>query len=342
MEWVATFSGLRNSVDEVRGIIQETGKAPFPETRPTSFARQLHDTLDNIPEALCLLDQQWRFTFVNRRCERMIGHTRMDLLGQVIWEAFPQLGRSALVSAYEEAVSNEASRTVEVHLASIGADVEIRVHPGRHGIMLYFQDITERKTKEREIEHLAQHDSLTGLPNRFALERVLEQQCRQAVPRATGFYAVLFLDLDGFKDVNDTCGHVEADEVLVEVARRLQETVRNQDTVARYGGDEFVVVLCGLSNDASAATLETEQVARKLLDAIRTPFVVAGSTRRIDVSIGAAISPIGEGETQCLLRQADAAMYRAKRGHAGRIGIFDGDRNGSLLVEEERDRQSTG
>ena len=331
-----------NSVDEVRGIIQETGKAPFPETRPTSFARQLHDTLDNIPEALCLLDQQWRFTFVNQRCERMIGHTRMDLLGQVIWEAFPQLGRSALVSAYEEAVSNEASRTVEVHLASIGADVEIRVHPGRHGIMLYFQDITERKRKEREVEHLAQHDSLTGLPNRFALEQVLEQQCRQAVPRATGFYAVLFLDLDGFKDVNDTCGHVEADEVLVEVARRLQETVRNQDTVARYGGDEFVVVLCGLSNDASAATLETEQVARKLLDAIRTPFVVAGSTRRIDVSIGAAISPIGEGETQCLLRQADAAMYRAKRGHAGRIGIFDGDRNESLLVEEERDRQSTG
>ena len=329
-----------NSVDEVREIIQETGKAPSLEARPTSFARQLHDTLDNIPDALCLLDQQWRFTFVNQRCERIIGHTRMDLLGQVIWEAFPQLGRSALVSAYEEAVSNEASRTVEVHLASIGADVEIRVHPGRHGIMLYFQDITERKRKEREVEHLAQHDSLTELPNRFALEQVLEQQCRQVVPRATGFYAVLFLDLDGFKDVNDTCGHVEADEVLVEVARRLQETVRNQDTVARYGGDEFVVVLCGLSNDASAAALETEQVARKLLDAIRTPFVVGGSPRRIDASIGAAISPIGEGETQCLLRQADAAMYRAKRGDAGRIGIFDGDKNESLLLEEEQDRQS--
>ncbi|QIT54899.1 GGDEF domain-containing protein [Aquisalimonas sp. 2447] len=316
MEWVATFSGLRNSVDEVRGIIQETGKAPFPETRPTSFARQLHDTLDNIPEALCLLDQQWRFTFVNRRCERMIGHTRMDLLGQVIWEAFPQLGRSALVSAYEEAVSNEASRTVEVHLASIGADVEIRVHPGRHGIMLYFQDITERKTKEREIEHLAQHDSLTGLPNRFALEQVLEQQCRRTSPWASGFYAVLFIDLDGFKDVNDTCGHVEADHVLVEVACRLQEAVRNQDTVVRYGGDEFVVVLCGLSDDTDTATAETEQVARKLQEVIATPIAAGSSTHRVGASIGAAISRLGEGEPESLIREADAAMYRAKRRRA--------------------------
>ena len=323
------------------GFGEKAKPAAPPDVRQGSFARQLHDTLDNIPDALCLLDQQWRFTFLNQRCERMIGRTRMDLLGQVIWEAFPQLDRSALLAAHEDARLNQVSRTVEVHLAAIGADFEIRIHPGRHGIMLYFHDITERKRKEREVEHLAQHDTLTGLPNRFALEQVLEQQSRQPA-RWAGFYAVLFIDLDGFKDINDTCGHVEADGVLVEVGRRLQEAVRNQDTVARYGGDEFVVVLCGLSDDAAAATEETERVAHKLLDAVRAPILVGGRTRRIDASIGAAISPIGKGEAQCLLRQADTAMYRAKRSHTGQIGVFDGGRTDSVLAVETRDRSSAG
>ncbi|MDN3517236.1 diguanylate cyclase [Aquisalimonas lutea] len=327
------YTGADGTVDAVRGIIQKTSKAPPGEARQSSFARQLHDTLDNIPDALCLLDQQWRFTFVNQRCERMIGHTRMDLLGQVIWDAFPQLRRSALLCAHEDAVASQASRTLEVHLASISADFEIRVHPGRYGIMLSFQDITERKRKEREVEHLAQHDTLTGLPNRFALEQVLEQQRRHVAPWASGSYAVLFIDLDGFKDVNDTCGHVEADRVLIEVARRLQKAVRNQDTVARYGGDEFVVVLCGLSDSANAATAETKQVARKLLEAITTPIVVGSSTQRIGASIGATISRIGEGEAESLLRNADMAMYRAKRGQTGQIGIFDGDSNESVPLD---------
>ena len=121
---------------------------------------------------------------------------------------------------------------------------------------------------------------------------------------------------------------------------RSAETVRNQDTVARYGGDEFVVVLCGLSDDADAAAAETEQVARKLQDVIATPIVIRGNAHHIGASIGAAISRLGEGEPGSLIRKADTAMYRAKRSNAGQIGIFDCASNDSVLLEDGQHRHS--
>lgn len=169
------------------------------------------------------------------------------------------------------------------------------------------QDITERKRREDEERFLAYHDSLTGLPNRRLLDDRLRQALRLA-QRRDARLAVMLVDLDEFKRVNDAHGHGAGDAVLREVARRLAACVRKADTLARQGGDEFVVVIPDLALDA-----DCQVVAEKILGALAAPFAVASGAARIGASIGISLYPADAGEGDALLRNADAAMYRAKQ-----------------------------
>ena len=169
------------------------------------------------------------------------------------------------------------------------------------------QDITERKRREDEERFLAYHDTLTGLPNR----RLLDDRLRQAVnlaQRRDARVAVMLVDLDDFKQVNDQLGHRAGDAVLREVAQRLAGCVRKADTLARQGGDEFVVVIPDLPQAA-----DCQVVAEKILRALAPGFRVDGSEFRIGASIGISIYPADAGDGDALLRNADAAMYRAKQ-----------------------------
>ena len=172
-------------------------------------------------------------------------------------------------------------------------------------------DVTARKEAEMRLAHLALHDPLTGLPNRRALADALERAIARA--HRTGLpLAVLALDLDGFKAINDRLGHPAGDATLLEVAARLQRTIRRSDFVARLGGDEFAVIAADLHGPAPIVRL-----ARRLGLAIRTPIELKGSPAEIDVSIGVAFFP-GDGETtEQLLARADAALYAAKRERRG-------------------------
>jgi diguanylate cyclase (GGDEF)-like protein len=168
----------------------------------------------------------------------------------------------------------------------------------------------ERHQAEKELRHRALHDSLTGMPNRALLLDRLRRSL--FVCRETGKPLALFLiDLDGFKEVNDRYGQEAGDEVLREVARRLQEALRDSDTVARLGGDEFAVLLP--STQEAGATV----VAGKIVSALHTPFVVEGATVEIAGSIGIALYPDHGEESSMLLQAADAAMYVAKRRKSG-------------------------
>jgi diguanylate cyclase (GGDEF)-like protein len=179
-------------------------------------------------------------------------------------------------------------------------------------------DITDRKVAVERLTHDAFHDALTQLPNRALfmdrLQRATEVQRRHP----ESFFAVLFLDLDRFKLVNDSLGHVLGDELLVAVARRLCQTMRSSDTVARLGGDEFAVLIEGIEHAA-----DTVRAARRIQDALATPFQLDGHEIFTTVSIGIAVSTTGYEQPQDLLRDADIAMYRAKAGGKARHEVFD-------------------
>lgn len=164
--------------------------------------------------------------------------------------------------------------------------------------------LTRLKQTNEQVTHLAHHDGLTGLPNRILFYDRLNQAIARA-RRDKESVAVLFLDLDGFKKINDTLGHASGDALLIEAAKRIQACVRESDTVARMGGDEFTAILCNVGNGK-------ETVAQKILDTIRQPFMLANQSCSVGVSIGIAIYPDSGGNAEDLMKVADTAMYLAK------------------------------
>src|SRR5262249_26408508 len=174
------------------------------------------------------------------------------------------------------------------------------------GLVTTCEDITERKRAEEQIESLAYRDILTGLPNRRLFTDRLHVAIGQAERQRTRL-AVMFMDLDGFKLVNDTLGHAWGDELLRNVAGRLESAVRQADTVARLGGDEFTLLLPGLDPPA-----DPERIAEKVLAALRPPFVLGSREFLVTGSIGIALYPEHGRDPEALVHNADAAMYRAK------------------------------
>lgn len=168
-------------------------------------------------------------------------------------------------------------------------------------------DMTERKASMARIEFLAHHDPLTTLPNRLLLRDRVEQAISRCA-RAGTMVALLFIDLDSFKRVNDTLGHATGDLVLREVARRLASAVRDTDTVSRYGGDEFVVVLTDLSD-----AMRVPEIAQKLVQAVQAPIRLPAGEIFVRCSVGASLYPFDGGDFETLLQRADTAMYVAKR-----------------------------
>lgn len=170
-----------------------------------------------------------------------------------------------------------------------------------------FSDITVLKSMERRFHHLAHHDPLTGLPNRLLFQDRFQLALVQA-KRQQQALAVLFIDIDNFKTINDTLGHAVGDQLIKTAAERLTQCVRNADTVARLGGDEFIVLLVNVKNPQDA-----ERVAKKIISAVAKVFVVEGHELSITASIGACLYPEGGEDTNTLIKNADTAMYRAKQ-----------------------------
>ncbi|MBU3740358.1 MAG: EAL domain-containing protein, partial [Rhodoferax sp.] len=177
-------------------------------------------------------------------------------------------------------------------------------------------DITERKSAEELIWHQAHFDALTGLPNRRMLRDRLEQEIRRS-ERDGLQLAVLFLDLDHFKEVNDTLGHDTGDHMLIEAARRIKACVRETDTVARMGGDEFTVLLTELTDSA-----DIERVLQRILQAMEAVFQIGNEQVFVSVSIGVTIFPLDATEVEDLYKNADQAMYLAKNGGRNRYSFF--------------------
>lgn len=205
-------------------------------------------------------------------------------------------------------------RWIEAHAVPMRDDAS-----GRAMMLAVTRDITLRKESEERLSYLANYDPLTGLPNRRLFTDRLEQAMIEA-DRHERLVGVVFLDLDRFKNINDTLGHDAGDEILKTVAKRLTGTVRRGDTVARLSGDEFTLVLADMGHIDDAA-----RVAQKVLDIFATPFHVAGRELHITASVGITIFPFDVHDVSSLLRNADTAMYRAKESGFNSIRFYSAD-----------------
>ncbi|MFF2385478.1 putative bifunctional diguanylate cyclase/phosphodiesterase [Streptomyces sp. NPDC058108] len=255
-----------------------------------------------------------------RGAEELVGSELASLihpedLGCVVHEVRRFLAASHL---------DEPTTRIECRFKSGGGgwlNVESTVNRHHGGLIFNSRDVTERVRLQAQLQHNAEHDPLTDLPNRALFTRRVQQALsgRRSTDRGT---AVLFIDLDGFKAVNDTIGHQAGDELLVQAARRLQDSVRHGDTAARLGGDEFAALIVG---DGSRDRAGREQQIMELADRLRIrlsqPYAIEGNDVRVAASIGVGFAEPGLGAGE-LLRNADLAMYRAKAAGKGRVELY--------------------
>jgi diguanylate cyclase (GGDEF)-like protein/PAS domain S-box-containing protein len=286
--------------------------------------------VDSSPDIIYTLSPEGRFTFVNDRAHQLLGFKRDELIGRHYSELIhtEDLERAQYVFK-ERRVGERASRNVELRLKGLNADGTDRTFEntlmtisfnsmgmysldqsarkkeyfGTYGVA---RDITERKRAQELISHQAYHDILTDLPNRILFRDRLDLALIQAKRNKTEL-AVMFVDLDRFKLVNDTLGHIKGDELLRQVACRLKSSLRRGDTLARLGGDEFTLLLPDLRDRQDAAI-----IAEKFLECLHQPFYLDAHEVHVSASIGIAVYP-SDGETiDDLIRHADIAMYQVK------------------------------
>ena len=277
--------------------------------------RKLSGAVEQIADAVMITDQNGVIEYTNPAFEAMTGYTKIDVVGRTprILKSGEQ-GQAFYERMWQTILSGRVFSDVIINRKKNGElyyeEKTVTPQKDRHGKIMHFistgKDVTERIEAQERLHHLAHHDALTGLPNRVLLQDRLEQAIARSRWRERKV-AVLFIDLDRFKVINDTLGHDAGDELLKAMAQRLNECIREGDTVARLGGDEFAVVL----NDI-AAKKDVPPIADKILAALSEPLLINEQELFVTVSIGVSLFP-RDGETSHdLLKKADVAMYRAK------------------------------
>jgi diguanylate cyclase (GGDEF)-like protein/PAS domain S-box-containing protein len=281
-------------------------------------AERAHDhlstVLGRIADGCFSVDRDWRITYINERGAEWLRHRPAELIGQVIWEAFPDAVGGPFHQTYVRALANQEPASCESFYEPLGLWIEARAYPSRDGLTVFFADVTARKESEKRLLYLATHDSLTGLHNRLSCLRALDEALRDAAATRQ-MVGVLFVDLDHFKEVNDAHGHRYGDQALQEIGRRLARFEDGTTTVARISGDEFVFV------QRDTDELQARALAACVLRALTAPIPVDDQQVAIGASIGIAIGGAGVTPDE-LLNNADAAMYEAKANGRHTSAVF--------------------
>jgi diguanylate cyclase (GGDEF)-like protein len=288
--------------------------------------RLLEAVLENFPGGISLFDDNLQMVLCNRQQKELLEYP-----DELMANGYPSMADLFRFNArrgeygpgdIEMLVRRkmELARKMEPHCYDRtrpnGTVLEVRGMPLEGGgFVTTYLDVTEQRRNQRLVEHMAHHDPLTDLPNRILFNDRLKTAVAQV--KRGGLMAVHYLDLDDFKPINDNHGHQAGDRLLVNVAKRMQGTVREHDTVARLGGDEFAIVQTGIHARGDAAVL-----ANRILDSFHEPFSVGDLSVSVGVSIGIALGPEDGTTSDDLLKKADDALYSSKSGGRNRFSFY--------------------
>jgi diguanylate cyclase (GGDEF)-like protein/PAS domain S-box-containing protein len=327
--WLANFFPFRSETGEVAGLIGavvDITELKRQGAKLRESEERFRSIFETVTDAIFVQDiLTGRFIDVNQRALDTFGYGREELLEMSFHDLSENKAPFTMVEAQSRtqlAVEGKPQtfewRCKKKNGALFWAEIGCRsaVFGGKHYLLSTFHDITIRKNAEASLIALSQSDALTGLANRgvfvTSLEHAIEGACR-----GNRGAAVFYLDLDGFKDVNDTLGHPVGDRLLRSVAQRLRDSVRSSDIVARFGGDEFAVLMPDLDEPADAGIL-----AQKLVEVMELPFLIDASNVRTTISIGIALYEPDAG-AEALLSRADVALYRSKSEGGHTYRFFD-------------------
>lgn len=301
---------LRRNVDRGRAELEASQK-------------RLAAVLESTTDSVLVVDRTWRVIFFNHRAAETINKRDILRLGISIWELFPAAATSGEGDHYKRAIATGLPEEFEIFVEDRQIWLRIQAYPSADGLSIFFRDISAEKHARDEVEHLALHDALTGLANRALFQQQLVTAVAAGHP-----IAVLLIDLDHFKEVNDTLGHQVGDRLLVDTAERLRACLGAETTIARLGGDEFAAILVGHEGSD-----ELGLVAQKLIDAANAPHAIDGQSVRVGVSIGVAASS-GTEPSEDLFKKADIALYAAKSEARGGFRFFETAMETGLLRKQ--------
>lgn len=298
-------------------------------TQEQAMRRQLLDLaneklalVDSIDDGFFSVNAEWQITYVNQRAAAFVGATRDAVIGKRVWDVAPGLAASAVGAHLRHAMATRDSASFEEFYEPNGVWLSERIYAYADGLSVFFHDISERKAAEARLEELATRDSLTGLPNRAWINGRVDDMLGWS--GESGAATIFFIDLNRFKEINDSMGHATGDLLLQQVSERLSQCMRPGDVVARLGGDEFVVAATCTGPEAATA------IAQRLLAQLKTPFYADGLEMCVGASIGICLASPGV-TTQQLFQSADTAMYKAKASGTG-FAFFDP----SMCIEAKR------
>jgi len=314
----------RTGRQEVHGVSRNITARKYAEEQLKTSEQRMRKMLDNIPTAIacCTLGNNAEFVFLNRQFVRIFGYSVEEIPDLGTWEQLScpdEQSRRNLTLPWEMAVGTihrESAEGMESRiLCKDGSMRDVLINADRleDMVLVSFTDITERKQAEQRLRHMAQHDALTGLPNRILFDEHVGVALATARREGSRF-GLMFIDLDHLKKVNDTMGHRIGDLLLLEVSLRLRQAVRESDIPARLSGDEFVVLLQHVHHPSDALL-----VAEKIRARLGEPFSIENNMFSISASLGVAIYPDHGMDAISLARNADAAMYQSKQ--SGRNAI---------------------
>jgi diguanylate cyclase (GGDEF)-like protein/PAS domain S-box-containing protein len=262
--------------------------------------------LENMTDGFIALDREWRFTQLNAPAEKLLSHPRDALIGTDARVVLPDQENNIFYAKYREALESGTPAVFEAHSHLVDAWYQVHAYPSPEGLSIFFRDVTERRKHVETLHSISLNDELTGLYNRRGFLTLAEQQCRIS-ERTLRHFILVFLDLDGLKQINDTLGHAAGDRAIVEVAGALRSTFRESDIVARLGGDEFAALMLDTHTSATPALLERLDLAIQERNSAGLPFLLS-------LSCGiAGFDPDAPCSVDDLLRDADHAMYERKR-----------------------------
>lgn len=311
--WNVAVDPIKRSTGDIQGILviaRDVTEKRLALLEAEAAHLRLTDVLESTADSVLTVDRSWRVTYMNGNAMSVLG--KRLKVGDDLFEIYAEYTGTLVHSAYLAAMDGTPSKLTDLFLANLDITVDLNIRPTRDGISVFLRDVSEAHEARRAITHLAHHDLLTGLANRARYGEFLDHN------RSSGPLGILLLDLDAFKEVNDTLGHSSGDALLVDVASRFRDVVGSRGLLARLGGDEFAVAVPHADPDDCIG------LAERLLASLREPILLERHELRIGVTVGIAIDT-AEEPPETLFKQADVALYQAKSEGGDRFCLYDAE-----------------